>query len=311
MADLVEVEDGAVHAHVFGADVAPSADADAALHALFEGCEDLAVFEFELLQPEQHELDHDGRAAHDGDAVVGGGGLLGEHRRNESHPLFPAGEFLVHRQHHFRPPRFPVFEFVTVAEVHGRARPVDQGDVPVPLPLSEKRQEQGAERRHADAAGDEEDVLPLHGFNREGISEWRPHAQLVPHRQLMEPLGHFAHPHDAELEIVFARGGRVDHEGGLAHPENRELAHLARLERELPHLFRVVKREAQRADIGRLLDHLSYRSQFRAVGIKDTHRDSPSVRPRPAVCRWKPGRSGHTCRIRCRKTGRRISRESS
>ena len=66
---LIEAEHRAVLAHILGADIAPAALADAALHPQLQSGIDLLHGKAHFLQTLQTELNHNGRAAQNGGTV--------------------------------------------------------------------------------------------------------------------------------------------------------------------------------------------------------------------------------------------------
>ena len=114
-------------------------------------------------------------------------------------------------------------------------------DVPVVPAVVDHVEKQGAKRRHPDPASNEEYVMALHVFVLEAVAKRSAQADLISGVQLVDALGDFADPHDTELQIILARGGRIDDEGGLAGAEYGKLADLAGTESELAHLFLIVQ----------------------------------------------------------------------
>ena len=161
----------------------------------------------------------------------------------------------------------PLGEFRREGHVGRGLGAVEQRDVTVIGPVVEHVEKQGAQGRHADAAAHEHDVFPLHGLVREAVAQGRAHADLVAGGQPVQPGGHFAGPHDRELEVIHAGWGRIDNEGGFADAEKRQLTDLTRLELERGHGGLVVEPDPERFDIVGLLDGLQDGSHFRQIGI--------------------------------------------
>ena len=123
-----------------------------------------------------------------------------------------------------------------------------------------------ADRRHGDAAADEDQVLALPLFHRIAVAVGAAKADGVALVDVPQGLGDAARSAEAELDEVRPVGAGADVEGRLAGAERREDAELTHAEGKVPGAFLVAEANAHRFYVGRLLPHLD---DFHQVGLID------------------------------------------
>ena len=126
---------------------------------------------------------------------------------------------------------FPlVDDLLIVHQILHTAGAVDDVDLAVAVAVVAAVVDDGAQRRKADAAGDEEHILAHElGIHGEGMAVGPPDGDLLPHLHAVEPLGHTAALLDGELHVLLIGGGGGDGEHGLAHAGDGQHGALAGL----------------------------------------------------------------------------------
>jgi hypothetical protein len=217
--ELRHGKDGAVLADVDRADVAAAALADAALHPILQRGVDLVRREAQLREHGHGELDHDRRAADDGDGVLGGGGDLLEDGRHEPHVAFPVGRLAAGVDRGVEVDvraSVPLGQFLLVDQVGDGAGAVDDGDVVVLVAQVEAIPYDAAHGRQGDAAGDEQQLPAAPLLDREHVSVGATEADEVALVAVGERRRHATHLAERALDVAPARRRRGDAEGRLA-----------------------------------------------------------------------------------------------
>ncbi len=136
--DLGGSKDRAVLADIDIAHIAAAAFAQAAFHPVFQGCVDLLVGEAELLQHRQGELDHDRRAADQGDGVLRTRRRFFQDGRHEADLAVPVRTVTARIDGLHQAdiaPLLPLLELPLVDQIAFRPGAIDDGDVAELVPL--------------------------------------------------------------------------------------------------------------------------------------------------------------------------------
>src|SRR5574341_2163335 len=157
-ANLSPREDGPVLADEEAADIAPAAQAEAALHLVLHRGDDLVRRVSQLLQSKEHEVEHDGRTAHDDDAAVGFERQALEDVGEQTYLSIPFGGFpaRVHGPNDVDSlDRLPLRHLVLVHEVGDAASAVQHDDLAVVLAVIEDVLQRRPQRGRPDSAAHE------------------------------------------------------------------------------------------------------------------------------------------------------------
>ena len=157
---------------------------DAALHPVLEGRVDLRWREAELLEDRHRVLDHDRRAADEGEPVLRRRARTVRARSARSRSS-PSSRAFRRRDRPWSPARRrsapPTrLQLVLVDEVRHGARAVDDPHLAELLARVEDVPDQAAQRRQGDAADDEQQVLAVELLQREGVAVRAAEADDVP-----------------------------------------------------------------------------------------------------------------------------------
>ncbi len=153
---------------------------------------------------------------------------------------------------------------------------VDDIDGPILLAAAPDVVDDRAERREADAAGDEEKVLAEEvRLDREAVAIRPADRHLLARLHLVEPVGHTAAPLDRKFQLLLVRRRRGDREQRLAHAGDREHRALSGdvEERLLP----VQPHDAEGLDIRRVLPDARDDADLRDQRVLSHFAPSPSV----------------------------------
>ena len=146
--------------------------------------------------------------------------------------------------------RAPARNLLGIEHVVGRTRAVEQHHAAVVAACREDFQDGRAQRREADAAGDEDDVPPARGGQRPGCAVRAAHAELRAGHEFGERPGDGADRPYRVHEPLRLGDVTADRNRALAAPEGVEHVELARRKRETG----VVLREQFECErIGRLV----------------------------------------------------------
>ena len=143
-----------------------------------------------------------------------------------------------------------------------------------------------AQRRQADAAGDENQILALEfGIHGKAVAIGAAHGDLLANVHLVQPAGEATALFDGELHMVGAGGRRGDGEHRLAHARDGEHGALARHVLEAHARARVRAHDREGLDVRRIAadgrDHADGGDQSVVVHCFFP----PSVRITLAMCR--------------------------
>ena len=209
-----------------------AAETDAAAHVALEREEDPLVRHAALPQRLDGEVDH-----HLGPADEGGHGVGPELGRSSSFGTTPTlpfqrrvgrvdgdlhGELVA-----------PVRELVGVEQVARRARAVEHGHGAEAAPPRERVEDDRAQRREPDAAGDDDDVPALRRLDRPAVAERAAQAEHGAGLRGADRVRHRADVAHREDDGSPGCSGRAaDRDRHLPHAERVHHHELARLDRE-------------------------------------------------------------------------------